>query len=353
MQRHRILIVDDNPTNVAILEEILEDDYILETALSGEEALEIAPVFRPALILLDIMMPSIDGYETCAQIRETPELSFTKVIMVSARASLQERLQGYEAGADDYVTKPFDEDELLAKVRVYLRLKSVDEMDQLKSNVLSLLSHEVSTPLHSLLMSTDLLLMDEDMEVEGRRMCLNKVRAGADRLHKFFQRILKLSAMQAGNCDLQLTSSDLGEVVQVAITEVAKQAGEHEIHIAPDLEADSTTLLDTKQIKEVVTAMLDNAIRFSPPQGQVIVGVRRQGEALCLQVTDNGKGVDPDFLPYVFGEFADADVAHHTEGHGLSLAIARQIVLAHSGTIDVESTQGEGTTFTVQLPLAA
>ena len=99
--------------------------------------------------------------------------------------------------------------------------------------------------------------------------------------------------------------------------------------------------------------MLENAIRFSPPQGQVVVGVRREGEALCLQVTDNGKGIDPDFLPYVFGEFTDADVAHHTEGHGLSLAIARQIVLAHSGTIDVESTQGEGTTFTVQLPLAA
>lgn len=351
--RHKILIVDDNPTNVAILEEILEEEYSLETALCGEEALEIALDFRPALILLDIMMPGIDGYETCRRLRETQQLRATKIIMVSARSSLQERLQGYEAGADDYVVKPFDEQELLAKVRVYLRLKSVEEMDQLKSNVLALLSHEVSTPLHMLLMSTDLMLMYDDIDAEERGMCLNHIRDGADRLHQFFQRIIKLSAMRAGSCEMQLAAGDLCEIVRGAITEVSPRAGEREIFIEPELDEPSTALLDKAQMKEVVTAMLDNAIRFSPPQGRVVVGVRCEGESVRLQVADQGQGIDPDFLPYVFGEFADADVEHHTEGHGLSLAIARQIVQAHSGTIDVESTQGEGATFTVELPMAA
>src|SRR5438128_6009709 len=123
----KILIVDDNATNIAILEELLSDHYKLHSARSGEEALAALEEFRPDLILLDIMMPGIDGYETCRRIRANPARKNVKVIMVSAKAMVSERLKGYEAGADDYITKPFEEDELLAKVQVYLRLKSVEE----------------------------------------------------------------------------------------------------------------------------------------------------------------------------------------------------------------------------------
>ena len=105
---NRILLVDDNPTNLAILEEMLEDEFDLATSTSGEEALALATEFEPALILLDVMMPGIDGYETCRRLRSHAELRNTKVIMVSAKAMVSERLQGYEVGADDYVTKPFD-----------------------------------------------------------------------------------------------------------------------------------------------------------------------------------------------------------------------------------------------------
>ncbi len=120
-QSDRILIVDDHPINIEILEELLEDDYQLATATSGEEALAIAPTFTPALILLDVMMPGIDGYETCRRIRATPDLSHTKIIMVSAKAMDSEQRQGYEAGADDYVTKPFNKHDLLTKVHAFLQ----------------------------------------------------------------------------------------------------------------------------------------------------------------------------------------------------------------------------------------
>jgi CheY-like chemotaxis protein len=120
-EQPRILIVDDHPFNIELLEELLEDDYHVKTAVSGEEALSLAAHFVPDLILLDIMMPGMDGYETCRLIRATPTLCHTKIIMVSAKAMAEERAQGLEAGADDYITKPFEHSEFREKVRLSLQ----------------------------------------------------------------------------------------------------------------------------------------------------------------------------------------------------------------------------------------
>ena len=121
----RILIVDDIPTNVDILRRILRKDYDLETAASGEECLAKLPAFKPQLVLLDIMMPGIDGYETCRRIKSSDLGPFIQVILVSGKGSAAERLQGYEAQADDYIVKPFNHEELLSKVRVHFRLGNI------------------------------------------------------------------------------------------------------------------------------------------------------------------------------------------------------------------------------------
>ncbi len=126
-EKDRVLIVDDKPNNRALMKEILIDDFQVKTAETGEEALRIAPGFLPGVILLDIIMPGIDGYQTCRRLREIPELRGTKIIMVSAKATTSERLQGYDVGADDYLVKPFNADELLAKVRAYMRQKTNEE----------------------------------------------------------------------------------------------------------------------------------------------------------------------------------------------------------------------------------
>ncbi len=125
-EKRKILAVDDNPTNLAVVEELLGSHYILMTASTGEEALKIAQEFQPDLIVLDIMMPGIDGYEVCRQIRMNPSLRYTKIIVVSVKATVPERLKGYQAGADDYLTKPYDEEELLAKIQAHLRLKAFE-----------------------------------------------------------------------------------------------------------------------------------------------------------------------------------------------------------------------------------
>lgn len=116
----RILAVDDNPDNIAIAEELLGEDYDLRTATTGEEALEIALDFRPDIILLDIMLPDIDGYEVCRKLRKHSALSNTKIIMVTAKIALEDRIKGYEVGASDYITKPFEEENLLESVEFFM-----------------------------------------------------------------------------------------------------------------------------------------------------------------------------------------------------------------------------------------
>lgn len=350
--RNRILVVDDNPTNIKIAKVVLGEKYHLATALTGEEALEIASDFRPDIILLDIMMPGIDGYEVCRQIRGNPALQHTKIIMVSAKAMVSERLEGYEAGADDYVTKPYEEDELLAKIRVYMRLKSVEELDQLKSNVLSLVGHETRTPLNGIIMPAEMLAADEEMDAEERKMLAQMVCRNARRLHLFFEKAMTLSAMKAGNVKFRFEETNPCEVVRDALAEIASRAKEREVAIEQDLPEVSTAMIDAGQIKDVVTTLLDNAIRFSPTGGKVTIRACNEGSHIVLAVTDRGEGIDPGFLPHVLDDFTSADIEHHTEGQGLSLAIARQIVLAHNGTIGVESSQDTETTFTVRLPAA-
>jgi two-component system sensor histidine kinase/response regulator len=351
MPRHdRILIVDDHPTNVALLEELLGDDYQLQAAMSGEEALTVAPDFQPSLILLDIMMPGIDGYETCRRLRALTALRHAKIIMVSAKATVGERLRGYEAGADDYITKPFDVEEFLAKVRVYLRLKSVEEVEQLKSDVLSLLSHEARTPLNGILTPVQMLLAEDDMGAEDRAMLLDMVQDCAQRLLRFFVRIFTLSQMKAGQWDFEFTTVDLCAVVRNAIATVTVAATQRRVQIEAELPDAAPTWLDGPQMTAVVEALLENAIRFTPSPGRVAVRVASAAHRVCVTVTDQGPGIDPGFLPYVFEPFAQPDVRHHTQGQGLSLALAHQIVRAHHGGIGVESTKGVGTTFTVWLP---
>jgi two-component system, sensor histidine kinase and response regulator len=349
---HRILIVDDHPTNIAVLEELLGDTYPLSIATSGEEALGLAGAVPPALILLDVMMPGINGYETCRRLRALAPLHPPKIIMVSAKAMVAERLRGYEAGADDYVTKPFEAQELLAKVRVYLQLQSIEEVEQLKSQMLTLLNHEMRTPLNGLSTALQLLRAEPEMATEAWQLLLELASHSATRLQRLCDKVVTLRAMHAGHWELHCVSVDLREVVRSAIASVTAEAAEHAVTLVPALSEAVRTCCDVQQMQGVVSTLLDNAIRFSPPGRAVHVHVTREDACGIIRVTDTGAGIDPAYLPRVFEAFASADIAHHTAGHGMSLAIAQQITQAHQGTLHVESTQGVGTTFTVRLPQA-
>jgi len=363
LPRPKVLGVDDNSTNLAILEEILADEYDFRTAASGEEALAAIPTMRPDVVLLDIMMPGINGYEVCREIRKDPRLRHTKVIMVSAKAQVSERIQGYEVGADDYIIKPFDEEELLFKVRVFLKLKSVQEVDRLKTGILALLSNETKTPLNSLMAPANLLMTAATMPDALRQRLGEVIHRNAGRLLGFFDRLLKLSALRAGQWRAPFESVALGGLVEDAVARMLPRATARGVRLVEQIDIQPTVAVVAVELAEVVRSLLDNAIRFSPEGGSVEVRLSGASDEAVLTVTDHGRGIDASFLPYVFDEFAepedseldetllDARVEDYIERFGLSLATARHVVELHGGSIGVESVPGEATVFSVRLPI--
>lgn len=349
--RSRILVVDDNARNVAILRKILGRDYRVVTAGSGEEALRVAPRFLPDLTLLDIMMPGLDGYETCRRLRAMPETADSKIIMVSAKAMVSERLAGYKAGADDYLVKPFDDDELLAKVRVYLQLKSIEEVNRLKADVLTLINHETLTPLTLISGPLEIVLHDPKLP-DSARSLLETAQAGAQRLAAFVESSTFLSRLYAGLVPFDIARHDLASMVGEAIAAVRPAAERGHVRLTESIPAGAEVECDPSLIRRVLDSILDNAIRHSPAQGAVEATLHTEEDQVRLTISDSGPGIPPELLPRLFEGFAVTDIAkHHSEGHGLSLAIARLILRRHAGTLEASNREQGGAEFVLRLPV--
>ena len=350
--RARILVVDDDPMNLSVMQEVLGDDYHLKTLSSGKGVLKEARAFRPDLVLLDIMMPEVSGYDVCRQLRAQHGLRHLKIVLVSAKAMLSERLEGYRAGADDYITKPFDIDELAAKVRIYVRLKSVEEVEELKGSFLNLLSHETRTPLTGILAPAELLESDKAVDTPTRRKLAGMILSSAARLQQLFEKVTMLSNLRMGDAELNWATTDAATVLRRAADSAKERLSRRGITIHLDDPGCAEIVTDSGHLEVALSALLDNAVRFSPDGGRIDLTLDDGDESLTLSVIDHGRGIDPAFLPRVFDELTVEDPDHHSGGPGLSLALSRAIVEALGGEIRVASTPGVETRFVIQLPKA-
>ena len=347
----KILAVDDDRLNLTLMTEILDGEYDLITARSGEEALEVASRLQPDLILLDIMMPGIDGYEVCRRIRANPELRHVKIILLSAKALTKERLEGYEVGTDDYVTKPFNEDELLAKVRVFLRLKSVEEMDRMKSQLLSLVAHEIRTPLTGIIPAAEMLLAEEDMKEAERRMWGEMVLQNSHRLLALAEKGMLLCQFSAGAVRLNLEPLDLADLAKTVVQEMDAAARERRITVNVGAPAAVMVNGEREYLKMVLESVLDNAIKFSPEQSEVRIDVRERESGAIFSITNSGPGIEPEETDEVFDAFSARRVDQQIVGSDMSMALARAIMRAHGGDLGIESAPGKETTCSGSLPL--
>ena len=345
----KILIVDDIAQNIEIIKTFLEDTYILDSAESGEEALEKVPVFKPDLILLDIKMPGMDGYEVCKTIREIEEYRHIKIMMVSALTMIEERLKGYENGADDYITKPFIAEELEAKINVFLNLKRTTEVDKLKSDLLALFSHETRTPLNTIIGMSSLLIEDEDLD-EDIKSTIAMIHESGNQLHQFVEKTSFLCNLKNTQTVDKTNEKVLSQLKNVFASQQESIAAK-EINIDCDLDPDLEFEGDWFMLYEVLGYVIHNAVKFSPNKGTISVTQNKDDEFINLVVSDTGTGIDPDWMTNIFDEFAIRDLMHHQKGQGLSLAISKHVMRLHNGFIRAENNPDQGAMFTLGFPL--
>ncbi len=347
-EKTRILIVDDEPQNTAIIQEILyfQDQYEFSAVGSGAEALEIVNSFRPEIVLLDIMMPGMDGYEVCKCIRAEQAHRFIKIIMVSGLAMVDERLQGYEAGADDYITKPFDEDELLAKIAVYSKLSRIEEVELLKTTALHLMTHETRTPLNGILLGSELLKEVEEIPQEAKQY-VDIIYSSGERMRRLFAKVNLLCQLKGG-IDLILVEQSLEKCLKAVIAEMGSEFPD--VEIVCSCEKDIEMSADWELLSKGFYNVIENGCKFTGSSKTLCVTIRQVDDATLVIVEDDGPGVNQETMDRIFEGFFTEDIMHHHKGAGLSLSITRLIMHHHRGKIRCENRVEGGTRFTFSFP---
>jgi len=370
-----ILVVDDDPRNVRLMESILKSSgYPVLSASDGEQALEVIAKEHPDAVLLDVMMPRMSGLEVCQKLRGQYETRLLPIIMVTALNALEEKVQALEMGADDFLSKPVNRVEMLAKLRSILRVKSLHDeveqtrlqleaknqelvrLEQLKEKLMQMVVHDLKNPLSGIVGNLQLMeLQGPGMPADAFRQILDRTQEGARQLMGLILNILDVARMEEEKLVLRrrplMPSALLGNCVRQEEGPSQKRG----VKLIVQMEGEPEEVeADPELTGRVLANLLSNALKHTPPGGQVQMGAKDDGDRVKFWVRDNGEGIPAEILPRVFDKFMvgpeASDPSASVYGTGLGLTFCKMAVEAHGGSIWAESEPGEGSIFTFTLP---
>jgi signal transduction histidine kinase len=349
-----ILVVDDHPPNIIALESVLAPlPFKTVAAVSGAEAIRRAEVAEFVLILMDVHMPGLDGFETVERLRRTDGAREAPVVFLTAvRDTPEDAKRAYALGAVDYVTKPFDPDVLRAKVRALVSLYTRgrreerarrEEMDRLRDLFLGAVGHDLRNPLNAIVMGAKLLRTKHET---SQVSVVERIERSARRMNEIIDDTLHLVRDRfAGKVPLKLASTDLDTVCRSVLAELRTIRPDREIQL--DVHGDVGGVWEAAKLARIVSNLVGNALKHTR-QGPVCVRIDGDTETVTLAVHNGGPAIAPEILPRLFEPFRRGQTS--AEGVGLGLYIVREIARAHGGTVEVRSTEAAGTTFAVTLP---
>lgn len=354
-----ILIVDDIPANLKLLGAILKNEgYRVRPVPSGALALQAAEAEKPSLILLDIMMPEMSGYEVCDKLKENPELSDVPVIFISALNDTNDIVKALTSGGVDFITKPFQAEEVKARVSTHLKIrqqsKELQELNSTKDKFFSIIAHDLRNPFSVLLGMSDLLINNYYTYDDDTRLELIGIQNETTKqTFKLLENLLEWAKIQRSAFDFVRQKVNLTEVIEQSILHHREISKQKDITLTHTLTEPIEVIADSNMIQTVLRNLIMNAIKFSYAKGEIRISATRRDSFVEIAVEDNGVGISPENLSKLFkieSSITTKGTANE-KGTGLGLMLCKEFVEKHGGRIWVESEPGKGSAFKFTIPL--
>lgn len=383
----KILIVDDVPRNIQVLgKTLIQHKYKVAYAQNGTDAINLIKDNHFDLILLDIMMPGMDGFEVCRRIKEQTLAENTPIIFLTARTDTESITQGFELGAVDYVTKPFNSRELLARVRTHVELKQktdklqninelleqrvgertvqladansnlrnankkIEKLDKAKSDFLLLINHELRTPLNGIMGFSDLL--GKQLDAPQHKRFISQIKQSIKKLLRLTDLSLLITSLRAQGYKMNKQTMPVNTIIDNMINNAINRLKEKNIEVERTLLKDDLSIsLDMNLLKNCLSILFDNAIKFSPPGSILKVKANRSENFVAIEIIDNGKGFSEDALNQLYEFFSTDKIEYHSQGFGLGIATAKLIVDTIGGVLDIQNIEDNGASVKITLPI--
>ena len=346
----RILIVDDEPRNRELLRDLLEvNGYAVSEAEDGAGALEKLNSEECDVVLLDVMMPRMDGLEACRRLKANVKTAHIPVLMVTALVESEPRNLGIDAGANDYLTKPIDRRDVLLRLRnaVYAKrlhdkvqqdLTRLRELEQLQDNLTHMIVHDMRSPLMIVSLSYDFLLKEESRLSRQQQEFITMGQHCCGELIEMMNSLLDISRMESGQMPLNRTHSDLRDIARKAVESMAFLTQKKKLILRVDGDSANVSV-DRDIMHRVFVNLLGNAIKFAPDDSTIGINIITSGERVRATVTDEGPGIPEEYHRKIFEKFGQVAARKEEQNHssGLGLTFCKLAVEAHGGCIGVES----------------
>lgn len=363
-----IMIIDDNLANLEIAQKILNDNnFDVIIAVSAEEADEIMQYETPDLILLDIMMPGVNGFEYCKKLKNDPKKQDIPIIFLTALTQPEDLVRGFAMGGADYITKPFSKDVLLTRVKNQLELVNrnriiieqnlhLKRLNEEKNALLSITAHDLKNPLTAIMGSAELLLKRAEIsEIEENFNLVEIITSSSKKALNIIQDLLEVQALEEGKVKITRTHFDARDVVIQSVDEFMYAAAKKKIKINyEEDEKECSLFTDQKKFARIIDNLISNAIKFSPPNSEVnvkceCIDLSKNNPIIRVTIQDSGPGFTKSDLEKLYTKFAklSAKPTGNESSTGLGLSIVKKIVELLDGIIELRTKENEGSTFII------
>lgn len=356
---NHILIVDDNFKNLQVTGQLLKSEgYMISLATNGKQALDLLNSFVPDLILLDVMMPELDGLEVCRLIKSKERLKDIPIVFLSAKNQTEDLLKGFQAGGVDYVTKPFHREELIIRVKNHLELansrRRIIEMNKNRDKIYSIIAHDIRTPLSSILFMISAL--KNDYIVPGSddyKEMIDLLEKSTSGTISLLNNMLSWSKVQSEIINLEPKNTSLHSVIDDCFLLLKANADNKGISLTSSVPESFTAYFDEVTMHTVFRNIISNAIKFTPKNGKIHVSayISKGFASVCFK--DSGKGIPEDIIQKILiqDEHYTSRGTENETGTGLGLVMIKEFISKNKGLLQISSKEGEGTEVVVSLPM--